>query len=89
MNTFKRIIFYIFKPLNPIDVNNNLSVYSFSVFQRFVRLINGDIKQIFLIIKHVLLEILSIFYFIPSIFVFFFNYKFIYVNFWQIGAPPQ
>tara|TARA_Y100000591_G_C21840769_1_gene705476 strand:- start:1967 stop:2944 length:978 start_codon:yes stop_codon:yes gene_type:complete len=56
---------------------------------RFVRLINGDVKQIFLITKHVLLKIISIFYIIPSFFIFFLKYKFIYVNFWQIGAPPQ
>ena len=56
---------------------------------RFVRLINGDVKQIFLITKHVLLKIISVFYIIPSFFIFFLNYKFIYINFWQIGAPPQ
>ncbi len=79
----------MFKPLNPIDVNENQSVYSFSLFMRFVRLINGDVKQIFLITKHVLLKIISVFYIIPSFFIFFLNYKFIYINFWQIGAPPQ
>ena len=42
----------------------------------------------FLITKHVLLKIISVFYIIPS-FLFFLNYKFIYINFWQIGAPPQ
>ena len=34
------------------------------------------------------LVVISVFYIIPSFF-FFLNYKFIYVNFWQIGAPPQ
>tara|TARA_B100000902_G_C27305823_1_gene915415 strand:+ start:373 stop:1440 length:1068 start_codon:yes stop_codon:yes gene_type:complete len=89
VNLFKRIIFYIFKPLNPIDVYQNRSVYSFSLFKRVLRLVEGDIKQIFLIPKHLVLKIISLFYIIPAFLFFFFNYKFIYVNFWQIGAPPQ
>ena len=89
MYIYKRILFYIFKPLNPIDVEDNRSVYAFSIFTRFVRLINGDVRQIFLITKHALLKIISIFYIIPSFFIFFLKYKFIYINFWQIGAPPQ
>lgn len=89
MSLFKKILFYIFKPLNPIDVHQNRSVYSFSLFERVLRLVEGDIKQIFLIPKHLVLSIISLFYIIPAFFVFFLNYKFIYVNFWQIGAPPQ
>ena len=89
MKFFKRILFYIFKPLNPIDVYKNRSVYSFTIYERLIELFSGDLKQLFLILKHLILFCLSFVYLIPSFILFFLKYKFVYVNFWQIGAPPQ
>ena len=89
MQNIKRILFIIFKPLNPIDVVGSTSINSFSLLDRFKRLINGDLKEILLIPKHLLLLLLSIFYTPFALILFFFKYKFLYVNFWQIGSPPQ
>ena len=55
MSKLKRILFYIFKPLNPVDVVNGISRDSFTLFERFIELKNGDIKQITLIFKHIVL----------------------------------
>ena len=71
MEKFKRIIFYIFKPLNPIDVVDGISRDSFTIFERFIQLKNGDLKQVMLILKHVVLFGISIFYY-PIALVFFF-----------------
>lgn len=89
MKYFKRIIFLIFKPLNPIDVLDGFSVSKFSVLKRFELLFKGNKAQFFLIFKHLLLNLISIFFIPIAIILFFLKYKLIYINFWQIGAPPQ
>lgn len=89
MEKIKRIIFYIFKPLNPMDVVDGISRNSFTLTERFLDLVNGNYRQIFLITKHIILLSLSIFYFPIGIILFFKKYKFLKINFWQYGAPPQ
>ena len=89
MKFFKRIIFLIFKPLNPVDVENGHSVNKFSLYKRFELLLKGNISQFLLIFKHISINLISIIFIPVAIILFFFKYKLIYINFWQIGAPPQ
>ncbi len=89
MSKLKRILFYIFKPLNPVDVVNGISRDSFTLFERFIEFKNGDIKQLTLIFKHIVLSCISFFYIPLAIILFFRKYKFLAINFWQYGAPSQ
>jgi hypothetical protein len=89
MKFFKRIIFLIFKPLNPVDVENGHSVNKFSLYKRFELLLKGNKSQFLLIFKHISINLISIIFIPVAIILFFFKYKLIYINFWQIGAPPQ
>ena len=89
MEKIKRIIFYIFKPLNPVDVVDGTSRDSFTLTDRFLDLINGNYKQVLLIIKHIILLFLSIFYLPIALILFFKKYKFLRINYWQYGAPSQ
>jgi len=89
MNNIKRIIFSIFKPLNPVDVVNGRSVDSFTLWDRFVNIKDGNLKEILIIPKHIVLLSLSIFYIPIALILFFKKYKFLSINFWQYGAPSQ
>ena len=89
MEKIKRIIFYIFKPLNPLDVVDGTSRDSFTLTERFLDLVNGNYRQIFLITKHIILLSLSIFYLPIALILFCKKYKFLIINFWQYGAPSQ
>lgn len=89
MEKIKKIIFYIFKPLNPVDVVNGKSVNSFTLLDRFVNIKNGNLKEILIIPKHIVLSSLSIFYLPIALILFFKKFKFLRVNFWQYGAPSQ
>ena len=64
-------------------------MYSFTIYERLIELFSGDLKQLFLILKHLILFCLSFVLLNSFIYTFFLKYKFVYVNFWQMGLPQE
>ena len=97
----KKILFQIFKTLNPIDLWDYKVIKKLTILDRFIFILRaiyrffqdqniGHLKfsiiNIFLLIKHFILSILAILYLPFAIILYFNNFKFLHVSYWQIGT---
>ena len=97
----KKILFQIFKPLNPIDLWDYKVIKKLTIYDRILFIIKSfyrflkdqkighltfGLLNIFLLIKHILLNILAIIYLPFAIILNLFNFKFLHVSYWQIGT---
>ena len=97
----KKILFHIIKPLNPIDLWNYEVTKKWSLFtrashivksfQRFVSEkkivhLNFGLNVLYVFLKHIILNLLSILYFPVVLVLIAFKIKFLHVSYWQIGT---
>jgi putative glycosyltransferase (TIGR04372 family) len=97
----KKILFQIIKTLNPIDLWDYKVIEKLSIFDRILFIIKsfyrfsldrniGHLKfgiiNIFLLIKHFMLNIFAVLFLPFAIILYFFNFKFLHVSYWQIGT---
>ena len=97
----KKILFQIFKILNPIDLWDYKVIKRLSLIDRILLIVKSIFRFLkdrkwghltfgllnsFLLIKHLILKILSIFYFPFALILYLYNFKFLHVSYWQIGT---
>ncbi len=98
IDSIKKLLFRIFKPINPIDFNG-IEAFEHNLFKKISytireinlkKILNGEtFLKILIIIKESFVYLFIIFLYPISYFISLTKFRFLHINTWQIGAYVQ